>query len=89
MLFRSPARKARLDTVLYNLLETIRIAATLLGPFLPETAEKIFQQLNIEPTGWDTLDKFGYLPAGHTVGAPEILFARIDKEKKMKEIAGE
>ena len=89
VLGKDPAQKARLDTVLYNLLETIRFAATLLGPFLPETAEKIFQQLNIEPTGWDTLEKFGYLPAGHTVGTPEILFARIDKEKKMKEIAGE
>ena len=82
MLFRS-------DTVLYNLLETIRIAATLLRPFLPETADKIFAQLNIEPTGWDSLDRFGFLPAGHTVGTPEILFARIDKEKKMKEIQGE
>ena len=89
VLGKDPAQKARLDTVLYNLLETIRIAATLLGPFLPETAEKIFRQLNVEPTGWDTLGKFGYLPAGHVVGAPEILFARIDKEKKMKEIAGE
>ncbi len=88
VLGKDPAQKARLDTVLYNLLETIRIAATLLGPFLPETAEKIFRQLNIEPTGWDTLDKFGFLPAGHTVGTPEILFARIDKEKKMKEIQG-
>ncbi len=88
VLGKDPAQKGRLDTVLYNLLETIRIAATLLGPFLPETAEKIFRQLNIEPTGWDTLDKFGFLPAGHTVGTPEILFARIDKEKKMKEIQG-
>ena len=86
ILGKDPEQKERLDTVLYNLLETIRIAATLLKPFLPETAERIFQQLNIEPSTWDDLDTFGYLPAGHTVGKPEILFARIDKAKKLQEI---
>ena len=89
VLGKDPAQKERLDTVLYNLLETVRFAATLLKPFLPDTAEKIFKQLNIEPTGWDSLESFGYLPAGHTVGQQEILFARIDKEKKLKEILGE
>ena len=86
ILGKDPEQKERLDTVLYNLLETIRIAATLLKPFLPETAERIFQQLNIEPSTWDDLSTFGYLPAGHTVGKPEILFARIDKAKELQEI---
>ena len=89
VLGKDPAQKGRLDTVLYNLLETIRFAATLLQAFLPETAEKIFAQLNIAPTGWDSLEHFGYLPAGHTVGTPEILFARIDKDKKLKELAAQ
>ena len=86
VLGKDPAQKERLDTVLYNLLESIRIAATLLKPFLPDTAEKIFKQLNIEPCDWDSLGKFGFLPAGHTVGKQEILFARIDKEKMLAEI---
>ena len=87
MLGRDPANKARLDTVLYNLIETIRFAATLLKPFMPETSDRIFSQLAIEPTDWETLSEFGYLKAGHVVGSPEILFARIDAEKKLAEIA--
>ncbi len=76
----------RLDTVLYNLLETIRVAATLLHPFLPETAERIFKQLNIEHPTWDSLAAFGALPAGHQLNQGEILFARIDIPKKLEEM---
>ncbi len=76
----------RLDTVLYNLLETIRVAATLLHPFLPETAERIFKQLNIEHPTWDSLTAFGALPAGHQLNQGEILFARIDILKKLEEM---
>ena len=86
VLGKDPEKKARLDTVLYNLVETIRFAATLLGPYLPETSEKIFHQLGIEPSDWDSLESFGALPAGHTLGKAEILFARLDMQKKMDEI---
>lgn len=86
ILGKSPENKARLDTVLYNLLEVIRFAATLLFPFLPETSERIFKQLNLTPGGWESLESFGQIPAGHVVGTPEILFARIDMEKKLQEI---
>jgi methionyl-tRNA synthetase len=86
VLGKDPAQKERLDTVLYNLLETVRFGATLLSAFLPETAEKIFTQLNIAPTDWESLETFGGLPAGHQIGKPEILFARLDMEKKMEEI---
>ena len=78
--------KVKNDADMYNLMESIRIAATLLKPFLPDTAEKIFRQMNVESCDWDSLEKFGFLKAGHTVGKPEILFARIDKEKMLKEI---
>ena len=86
VLGKDPAQKERLDTVLYNLLETIRFGATMLAPFLPETAERIFRQLGISPSGWDSLQAFGGLPAGHTIGQAEILFARLDMAKKLEEI---
>lgn len=77
----------RLATVLYNLLEGIRIAAILLEPFLPETAEKIFAQLNTEVTDLDTCESFGHLECGKKVIAkPEILFARIDAKEMLDTI---
>ena len=77
----------RLATVLYNLLEGIRIAAILLKPFLPETAEKIFAQLNTEVTDLDTCESFGHLECGKKVIAkPEILFARIDAKEMLDTI---
>ena len=86
-LAKDESQHARLDTVLYNLLESIRVAATLLHPFLPETAERIFKQLNIEHPTWDSLSAFGALPAGHQLNQGEILFARIDIPKKLEEMA--
>jgi len=86
ILGRDPAQKARLDTVLYNLLEVIRFSATLLSPFLPGTAKKIFDQLGIEPSTWESLESFGALKAGHKVSQPEILFARIDMKQKLEEL---
>ena len=85
-LAKDEVQHARLDTVLYNLLESIRVAATLLHPFLPETAERIFKQLNIEHPTWDSLTRFGALPAGHQLNQGEILFARIDIPKKLEEM---
>ncbi len=86
VLGRDPEKRPRLATVLYNLLEAVRFAATLLGPFLPETSERIFRQLNLPVSDWDSLATFGAIPEGHTIGAPEILFARIDPAKKAQEI---
>ena len=86
ILGKDPEQKGRLDTVLYNLLETIRFAAELITPFLPETGEKILRQLNVEPMGWDSLASFGALDAGHVIGEPEILFARLDAAKTLADI---
>ena len=86
ILGRSDETKPRLATVLYNLLETVRISAALLAPFLPETAEKIFRQLDLPASDWESLTSFGAIPEGHKIGKPEILFARIDPAKKEKEI---
>jgi len=75
----------RLATVLYNLLESIRIAATLLKPFMPETAEKIFSQIGCGDQTLADAKEFGKLNTDK-VGKPEILFARIDIPKKLEEI---
>ncbi len=85
-LAKDEANHPRLGTVLYNLLESIRFAAVMLESFLPETAQRIFAQLNCENGGLESLNTFGVLPAGGKVGAGEILFARIDMEKKLAEI---
>jgi len=86
VLGKDESKKARLGTVLYNLLESIRIAAVLLEPFLPETAQKIYKQINTDKTDWDSLAQFNGMVPGQKVGTPEILFARIDAAKKMEEI---
>lgn len=81
-------KKARLGTVLYNLLESIRFAAVMLKPYLPETSDKIFAQLNLENAGVESLKSFGAINAGHKLSEAEILFARIDIAKKLVEITG-
>jgi len=86
VLGKDESKKARLGTVLYNLLESIRIAAVLLEPFLPETAQEILKQLNTEKKDWESLQDFNGMVPGEKVGTPEILFARIDATKKMEEI---
>lgn len=87
-LAKDESKKARLGTVLYNLLESIRFAATMLKPYLPQTADKIFQQLGVADTGIESLASFGAMPVGGTVGQAEILFGRIDIAKKLAEIVG-
>lgn len=87
-LAKDESKKARLGTVLYNLLESIRFAATMLKPYLPDTADKIFAQLGVENTGVESLTSFGGMPVGGTVGQAEILFGRIDIAKKLEEILG-
>lgn len=88
-LAKDETKQARLGTVLYNLLESIRFAATMLRPYLPETADKIFAQLNVADKGIESLSAFGGMPVGESVGKAEILFGRIDIAKKLAEIIGE
>ena len=77
----------RLKTVLYNLLEAIRIAAILLEPYLPETAVKILDQLNTKQRSYDTLSSFGQLEDGiKVIDKPEILFVRLDEKEVLKKI---
>ena len=80
-------KKARLGTVLYNLLESIRFIAVLLSPFMPETSEKIFAQMNCDIKDYDSLSSFGATVVGTKVGTAEALFQRIDTEKMLAEIA--
>lgn len=79
-------KKARLGTVLYNLLESIRFIAVLLSPFLPETSEKILAQMNTDIKDYDSLSAFGTLKAGTVVGKAEPLFARIDAKEMFEKI---
>ena len=80
VLVKDESKKERLNTVLYNLVESIRIATIFLQAYLPETSEKIFEQLNTKFTTYDTLDNFGYYVSGTKVNTPEVLFKRIEKE---------
>lgn len=86
-LAKDEASLPRLGTVLYNLLEAIRYIAVLLSPFMPETSEKIFAQMNCDIKNYDSLESFGALKSGEKVGKAEALFARIDAEKMLAEIA--
>ena len=86
-LAKDESKKARLGTVLYNLLESIRYIAVLLSPFMPETAQKIFEQMNCDTADYDSLETFGATKAGTQVGEAKALFARIDAEKMLAEIA--
>ena len=79
VLAKDPDKKARLGTVLYNLLETIRIGAVLLAPLMPETADKIFAQLATDAVAYDTVSAFGGLSADRALGEASPLFARLDE----------
>jgi methionyl-tRNA synthetase len=82
-LAKDPAQAGRLDDVLYNLVESCRVLAVLLWPFIPGTSEKIFAQLNLPGTPGDwQLAGWGRLQPGHRVGAPIPLFPRKDLVKK-------
>ena len=91
VLAKDPQKADRLSTVLYHLVEGICIGASLLQPFMPETAERIAAQLNTELRGFDRLEEFGLYENGTKVTEqPEILFARLDMkevEKRDLEIA--
>ena len=86
-LAKDPAAQARLETVLYNLIESIIIGTVLLKSFMPETAEKILAQLNAKDRECDQLGKFGLYPNNNKVTEnPEILFARLDVEEVLADL---
>lgn len=85
---KDEAKKARLATVLYNLLETIRIVATLLSAFMPTTMPKALEQIGAceKCTTYENSDKFNALPLDVTVKKGEALFPRIDVDKEIEEL---
>jgi len=86
-LAKDPDQIARLATVLYNLLECVRIGGILLKPFLPETSDKILAQLNTEKKEFDDLSEFGLLETGIQITeTPEILFARLNEKDVMEKV---
>lgn len=81
-------KKDRLATVLYNLVESIVIGATLLEAYMPETSEKILEQLNAPKRGLEDLENFGcYVSGTKVTDKPEILFARLDLNEVMEKVA--
>ena len=87
LLAKDPEKKDRLSTVLYNLVESITIGTSLLSSFMPETAEKIFAQLNAKERTMDELDMFGLYESGTKVtDKPEILFARLDVKEVLEKV---
>jgi len=78
ILAKDDSKKDRLATVLYNLIEGIRIGTVLLRPFIPGTTEKIFKQINTDNTSYDSVKEFGGYKSRTKVGIPEVLFQRIE-----------
>ena len=78
ILAKDDSKRDRLATVLYNLIEGIRIGTVLLRPFIPETTEKIFKQINTDNTSYDSVKEFGGYKSSTKVGIPEVLFQRIE-----------
>lgn len=83
VLAKSEENHPRLARVLYNLLETVRICAGLLTPFMPATAEEINRRLGSPAADWDSLNRYGILPAEVATVAGPVLFPRIDMEKEL------
>ena len=77
---KDEAKRERLSTVLFNLLEAINVGANLLAPFMPETAEKIFNELGVEARNFEELDNFGVIGEFNVTNNPQILFNRIKFE---------
>ncbi len=86
VLAKDEAQKPRLASVLYNLLETVRICAGLLQPFMPDTAAEIGKRLGGADLSWDSLNAFGALPREAATLAGPALFPRIDMEKELAEL---
>ena len=86
ILAKDETKKERLGTVLYNLIETLRISSVLLSSFLPDTAAKINEQINTTNTTWESVLSFGGIVAGTKVHKGDNLFPRIDVEAKLAEL---
>lgn len=88
ILGKDESKKARLATVLYNLLETIRIVSTLLSCFMPNTMPKVWEQIGAQESdiSYENAGKFGVMPANVTVHKGDIIFPRIDVEKEIDEL---
>ncbi len=88
VLAKDETKRARLAAVMYNLLESIRLAGILLVPYMPETAGKILDQIgaSAEERSWESAAAFGGLHAGVTVQKGPVLFPRIDMEKELAEL---
>ena len=88
VLGKDESKKARLATVIYNLLETIRIVSTLLSNFMPTTMPKVWEQIGAAESDitYENAGKFGVLPADVTVHRGEIIFPRIDVDKEIEEL---
>ncbi|MBQ7677573.1 MAG: methionine--tRNA ligase [Lachnospiraceae bacterium] len=87
VLAKDEVKSDRLATVLYNLVESITIGASLLKSFMPQTAQRILAQLSAEEVAYDKLDSFGHYANGTKVtDAPEILFARLDVKEVMEKV---
>ncbi len=88
ILAKDEGKRIRLATVLYNLLDTIRIISTLLSAFMPTTMPKIWDQIGAaeNSVSYDNVSRFGVLPAALTVKKGEIIFPRIDVDKEIEEL---
>ena len=88
---KDESQKARLACVLYNLLESLRVSAALLTPFMPESAEKIAQQIGAcaEDVSYENAGRYGVLPKDVTVHKGATLFPRIDMQKELEELAAQ
>jgi methionyl-tRNA synthetase len=86
VLAKDESKKARLATVMYNLLETLRVSLILLTPFMPDSCEKAFKQIGAaaENLTWEKAAEFGALPANVTVSKGETLFPRLDMAKELE-----
>ena len=88
-LAKDESQKARLETVIYNLLETIRTAAVLLYPIIPSTCDAIFEQLGTDKKCYASIENFGALDSGKETGKSYVLFSRIDEKKMLAEVEAE
>ncbi len=88
-LAKDESQRARLGTVLYNLMETIREGAIMLLPFIPATATEILDELGTELRTFDSIGTFDGMIAGSVVNDSKVLFARVDEEKKLAEFEAE
>jgi methionyl-tRNA synthetase len=89
VLAKSEENKPRLAAVLYNLAESLRIVSILIQPFMPETPERIWQQLGLTGCGaldWESAGRWGGYPAGAAVHKGDVIFPRIDIKKELEEL---